>query len=61
MKKYLKIIFALAVLVAWVFAAVGGTLYLCYDGHAIFGIANIAVVAMAAPYVYDTCLKNLGL
>ena len=47
MKKF----YAFAVLCAAVLATVGGTAYLFYEGHVLFGIANLLLAAMAAPYV----------
>lgn len=43
--------YAFAVLCAAVLAAVGGTAYLFYEGHVLFGISNLLLAAMAAPYV----------
>lgn len=43
--------YAFAVLCAAVIAAVGGTAYLFYEGHVLFGVANLLLAAMAAPYV----------
>lgn len=35
----------------YVLAAIGGTAYLFYDGHAIFGVANIVMAVLALPAV----------
>lgn len=51
-------IYDFAVLVVAILAAVGGTAYLFYDGHTIFGIANIFLVAMAYPFV-SSRLKDI--
>lgn len=34
-------------------AAIGGVAYLFYDRHAVFGVAAIAVTAMATPYLIE--------
>lgn len=47
MKKF----YAFAVLCVAVLAALGGTAYLFYEGHVLFGITNLLLAAMAAPYV----------
>ena len=43
--------YAFAALCAAVLATVGGTAYLFYEGHVLFGITNLLLAAMAAPYV----------
>lgn len=40
-----------AVICITILAAIGGTAYLFYDGHPLFGVTNILIVAMAMPYV----------
>lgn len=50
MKNWTKF-YDFAVIVVAVFAAIGGTAYLFYDHHALFGVTNICLVAMAIPYV----------
>ena len=34
-------------------ALIGGTAYLFFDGHILFGIVNILLGAMAAPFIWD--------
>lgn len=34
-------------------AAIGGVAYLFYDKHLVFGVAAIAVTAMATPYLIE--------
>lgn len=46
----LKKLFDFIVLCVYVLASIGGTAYLFYDHHALFGVTNIALVAMACPY-----------
>lgn len=47
----LKNFYAFAVLCIAFLAAVGGTAYLFYDHHALFGVTNILLCGMAFPYV----------
>lgn len=49
MKKF----YAFAVLCVAVLAALGGTAYLFYFGKPVFGIANLALAAMAFPFVKE--------
>lgn len=49
--KDLNKLYDFAVFCVSVLAAVGGTAYLFYDNHPLFGVANLALVAMAVPYV----------
>lgn len=51
MKDFGKRIYDIAALCVAILAAIGGTAYLAYDGHVLFAIANILLVAMASPYV----------
>lgn len=59
MKDLIKI-YDFAVLCVAVLAAVGGTAYLFYDHHALFGVTNIALVAMAVPYIVKRAKDILG-
>ena len=47
----LKKIFDFLVIVVFVLAAIGGTAYLFYYKQCLFGVANLALVAMAVPYL----------
>lgn len=40
-----------AVLCVSILAAIGGTAYLFYDKHYLFGATNIILVAMACPFI----------
>ena len=48
----LKKIYAFAVACVSVLGAIGGTAYLFYDRHILFGVTNLCLVAMACPYIY---------
>lgn len=41
------------ILVIAVLAAIGGTAYLFYDHHILFGIANLCLAAMAFPFLKE--------
>ena len=47
----LKKIFDFAVICVFVLAAIGGTSYLFYFKQYLFGVTNLALVAMAVPYL----------
>ena len=49
-----------AVLCAYVLGVVGGTAYLFYDGHALFGVTTLLLGAMAFPYVQERCKDLLA-
>ena len=49
--KNLKKIYDFVVIVVFVLAAIGGTAYLFYFKQCLFAITNIALVAMAVPYL----------
>lgn len=42
---------AFAVACVFLLGAIGGTAYLFYDRHFLFGVANLCLVAMAVPFV----------
>lgn len=44
-------IFDFVVLILAILAGIGGTAYLFFDRHILFGIANLCLVAMAFPFV----------
>ena len=47
----LKKIYDFVVICVFVLAAIGGTSYLFYFKQYLFGVTNIALVAMAVPYL----------
>ena len=47
----LKKIYDFAVICVFVLAAIGGTSYLFYFKEFLFGVTNLALVAMAVPYL----------
>ena len=47
----LKKIYDFLAICVFILAAIGGTAYLFYYKQCLFGLANIALVAMAAPYL----------
>ena len=47
----LKTIYDFAVICIFVLAAIGGTSYLFYFKQYLFGATNLALVAMAVPYL----------
>ena len=49
--KNLKKIYDFVVIIVFVLAAIGGTAYLFYFKQYLFGVTNIALVAMAVPYL----------
>lgn len=59
MKSFLNAVMGMAVLSALLLCAIGGTGYLCYDGHYLFAVAEIVVVAFAAKPMYHFIQKNL--
>lgn len=56
----LKKIYSFAVICAAFLAAIGGTAYLFYDHHAIFGVVNILLAAMAFPYIKERFQDLIG-
>ena len=49
--KNLKKIYDFLVIIVFVLAAIGGTAYLFYFKQYLFGVTNIALVAMSVPYL----------
>ena len=49
----MKKILDMAVLCIAFLSVIGGTAYLFYDGHILFGVTNILLGAMAFPFVRD--------
>ena len=49
--KNLKKIYDFVVIFVFILAAIGGTAYLFYFKQYLFGVTNIALVAMAVPYL----------
>ena len=49
--KNLKKIYDFLVIILFVLAAIGGTAYLFYFKQYLFGVTNMALVAMAVPYL----------
>ena len=49
--EHLKKIYDFAVICVFVLAAIGGTSYLFYFKQYLFGVTNLALVAMAVPYL----------
>ena len=49
--KNLKKIYDFVVIFVFILAAIGGTAYLFYFKQYLFGVTNIALVAMAVPYM----------
>ena len=49
--KNLKKIYDFLVIIVFVLAAIGGTAYLFYFKQYLFAVTNIALVAMAVPYL----------
>ena len=47
----LKKIYDFAIICVFVLAAIGGTSYLFYFKQYLFGVTNLALVAMAVPYL----------
>lgn len=50
-KYIIKKLYAFCVICAYVLATIGGTAFLLFDKHYLFGVVNIALAAMAAPYM----------
>lgn len=44
-------IFDFVVLILAILAGIGGTAYLFFDHHILFGITNLCLVAMAFPFI----------
>jgi len=49
MKQLAKKILSFLAICVYVLAGIGGTGYLFYYGHPVFGVANIGLLAMAYP------------
>lgn len=49
--KAIKQILTFILLIAAVLAIIGGTAYLFYDHHALFGVANILLAGLAFPTI----------
>ena len=49
--KNLKKIYDFVVIIVFVLAAIGGTAYLFYFKQYLFGVTNMALIAMAVPYL----------
>ena len=56
----LKKIYDFIVIIVFVLAAIGGTAYLFYFGQYLFGVTNLALVAMAAPYLISRIKDSQG-
>lgn len=56
----MKKIFDFAILVVAILAVIGGTAFLFHDRHALFGVANICLAAMAFPFIRDIIKDLLG-
>lgn len=51
MKEMFSKLFDFAVFCIYALGAIGSSAYLFYDGHTIFGVASLAMTAMAIPYL----------
>lgn len=51
LKLFARKFYCFLVICAYVLATLGGTAYLFFDKHYLFGVVNIALAAMAAPYM----------
>lgn len=56
----LRKILDFALLVCAVLAAIGGTAYLFFDGHNLFGVTNIVLVVLAYPSIKKAANELLG-
>ena len=54
----LKKIYNFLAICVFILAAIGGTAYLFYYKQCLFGVTNIALVAMAIPYIISR-IKNI--
>lgn len=50
----------IAIIAAAILATIGGTAYLFYDHHILFGITNLCLAAMAFPFVKDAVKDLIG-
>lgn len=50
----LKKIYNFLAICVFILAAIGGTAYLFYYKQCLFGVTNLALVAMAIPYIIRT-------
>ena len=60
MNDFLKEVKALAVIAAYLLATIGGTWYLFDDHHILFGVTNLLLAAMAAPYFIQVVKDSWG-
>lgn len=51
LKLFAKKLYSFLVVCAYVLATLGGTAYLFFDKHYLFGVVNLLLAAMAAPYM----------
>ncbi len=51
LKETLVKFYDFAVLCVAILATIGGSAYLFYDKHYLFGVTNLLLVAMACPYI----------
>ena len=58
--KNLKKIYDFVVIIVFVLAAIGGTAYLFYFKQYLFGVTNMALVAMAVPYLISRIKDTQG-
>lgn len=58
--KTLEKLYAFAVLCVAFLATIGGTAYLFFDHHSLFGVTNILLCAMAFPYVKEKFQKLIS-
>lgn len=59
MEGFKNAVLGMAVLAALVLGAIGSTGYLIYDGHYLFAVASLVVLAFAAPSMYRFIQKRL--
>ena len=52
-KEILRQMYCFVCMCLYALAAIGGIAYLFYDKHLVFGVAAIAVTAMATPYLVE--------
>lgn len=60
MNDFLKEVKALAVIAAYLLATIGGTGYLFHDHHILFGVTNLLLAAMAAPFFIKVVKDSWG-
>ncbi len=59
MKPEIKKLYAFALLCVYILAVIGGTAYLFYDHHILFGVTNLGLSAMAWPYFHKVVKEAL--